>query len=127
MKKIYLIFFLFFSINASANWTEVARTDGNFSIHYIDLTTKQISDNYIKIWELVSYPKKLNQDYDIYSAKNLLMVDCYNKRLKYLVAVYYSGLKGNGEVLLKGNSESDWFYDVPGSAGYAELKIICNF
>ena len=127
MKKIYLILFLFFSINASANWKEVARTEGDFSIHYIDLTTKKISDNYIKIWELVSYPKKLNQDYDIYSAKNLLTVDCYNKRFKYSVAIYYSGLKGNGEVLYKDNSESDWFYDAPGSAGYAELKIICNF
>ena len=70
MKKIYLILFLFFSINASANWKEVARTEGDFSIHYIDFTTKIISDNYIEIWELVSYPKKLNQDYDIYSAKN---------------------------------------------------------
>ena len=127
MKKIYLILFLFFSINASANWTEVARTEGGFSIHYIDLTTKMFSDDYIKIWELVSYPKKLHQDYDIYSAKNLLLVDCYNKRLKYLTAIYYSGLKGNGEVLAKENSESDWLYDAPGSAGYAELKIICNF
>lgn len=127
MKKIYLILFLFFSINASANWKEVARTEGDFSIHYIDFTTKIISDNYIEIWELVSYPKKLNQDYDIYSAKNLLTVDCYNKRLKYSVSIYYNGLKGNGEVLYKVNSESDWFYDAPGSAGYAELKIICNF
>tara|TARA_Y100001935_G_C17225066_1_gene467358 strand:+ start:667 stop:1050 length:384 start_codon:yes stop_codon:yes gene_type:complete len=126
MKKIYLILILFFSINASANWTEVTRTEGGFSIHYIDFETKKISDDYIKIWELVSYPKKLHQDYDIYSAKNLLLVDCYNKRFKYLVSYYYSGLKGKGNVLEVENSESDWYYDAPGTAGYNELEIICN-
>ena len=126
MKKIYIILIFFFSINAFANWIEVVRTEGGFSIHYIDFETKKISGDYIKNWELVSYPNKLLENYDIYSAKNLLLVDCYNKRFKYLVSYYYSGLKGNGEVLEVENSESDWFYDTPGSAGYDELEIICN-
>jgi hypothetical protein len=126
MKKIYLILFLLFSINASADWTEVARSENGLSIHYIDFETKKISGDYIKIWELVSYPNKLHQDYDIYSAKNLLLVDCYNESFKYLTSIYYDGLKG-GNVITSENSPSDWSFNPPGSTGYTELKIICSF
>ena len=127
--KIFLTLFvlLFSSSVVNAEWTKVVESEGGFSIHYFDYETlKKINGN-VRIWELVSYPYKLLEDHDVYSAKNLILFDCQNKKFKYLSNVYFNDLKGEGKLLFADDIESEWYFDPPGSVGYIELETVCKF
>ena len=77
MKIIFTLFLLLFSTSVvNAEWTKIAETENGISIHYLDFDSLNKINGYIRIWELVSYPNKLLEDEDIYSAKNLLLFDC---------------------------------------------------
>ena len=127
MKILLTLFFLLFTNSVNAEWTKVTESENGFSIHYLDYDTlKKINGN-IRIWELVSYPYKLLEDYEVYSAKNLILFDCENEKFKYLTNVYFNDLKGEGEVIFTEDVESKWYFDPPGSVGYIELEIVCKF
>ena len=127
--KAFLTFLVLLSSTSlvNAEWTKVVESENGFSIHYFDYDTLENINGYIRIWELVSYPYKLLEDHDIYSAKNLLLFDCQNKKFKYLKNVYFDDLKGKGKLLFSDDTESEWSFESPGSIGYFELEIVCKF
>ena len=128
MKIILTLFVLLFSTSVvNAEWTKIVESKNSFSIHYFDYDTLKKINGYIRIWELVSYPFKLIEDQDVYSAKNLILFDCQNQKFKYLTNVYFNDLKGEGKLLFSDDTESEWFFDPPGSVGYIQLETVCKF
>ena len=66
-------------------------------------------------------------DVDIYSAKNLQLMDCNMMKTKYLTSIYYDSLYGEGSVVYTNDAPVDkWYYQAPGSAGYSIVTKACS-
>tara|TARA_Y100000992_G_scaffold80978_1_gene51524 strand:- start:638 stop:1036 length:399 start_codon:yes stop_codon:yes gene_type:complete len=128
MKYILALLFILISTNSYADWKKiVANQDGSVE-HFVDFDTYKKINNEIFVWELVNYHKKLlPTGKPIYSAKNLLKVNCFEGKMKYVTSVYYGSTNGQGEVISQEQGVGDWFYDAPGTTGYKELKTICRY
>ena len=127
LLKIVILFFLI-SQNSYADWKKiVANQDGSVE-HFIDFDTYKKINNEILVWELVNYHNKLlPTGKPIYSAKNLLKVNCAEGKMRYVTSVYYGSTNGKGEIISREKGIDEWFYDAPGTTGYKELKAICKY
>ena len=127
LLKIVILFFLI-SQNSYADWKKiVANQDGSVE-HFIDFDTYKKINNEILVWELVNYHNKLlPTGKPIYSAKNLLEVNCGEGKMRYVTSVYYGSTNGKGKPISQEQGSGKWFYDAPGTTGYIELKAICKY
>ena len=127
LLKIVILFFLI-SQNSYADWKKiVANQDGSVE-HFIDFDTYKKINNEIFVWELVNYHNKLlPTGKPIYSAKNLLEVNCGEGKMRYVISAYYGSTNGKSKFIYREKGSGEWFYDAPGTTGYIELKAICKY
>ena len=77
---------------------------------------------------LVNYHNKLlPTGIPIYSAKNLLEVNCAEGKMRYVTSVYYGSTNGKGKLISREKGNGEWFYDAPGTTGYQKLEAICKY
>jgi len=124
MKKIILIFSLFFSNFVMANWTELARTETPNNTFYVDYSSVKRIGSYLRAWVMTdrSQPNKFGN----LSSKDLFEIDCSQGRLRSITWISYAGNMGSGAVKNSINTTSEWEYASPGDINDAIVKKICS-
>ena len=130
IKNISIIFFINFfltiSLNANAEWINTAYSDKGDYYHYDPLSLSRHND-YIVVWELVDYTRQsLTPDKPIYSAKNLIQIDCLTLKHRFISSIYFSQTGGAGYIVMNDDSISNWTPNYSGSTGYAHATAICR-
>ena len=126
LRSFLFTFILFFSLNAKAEWINTAsNTYGD--VYYYEPYSVYKTEGYVIAWELVDYTKQsLVPDKPIYSVKNLLQVDCYSLKHRFLVSIYFSETGARGYVVMTDDSVSQWTANYSGSVGYTQASTLCR-
>ena len=125
MKKTLSIFLLIISFNAAAEWTLVTTSEDNKEKYYVELDTKRVDGDIIKIWTYVNYlkPKKM----DSYSISGQNEYDCKNEMERTLYLNQYKKLNLKGAVVASGDGDSKWFpIPPPPTMGRTMFNYVCN-
>ena len=127
MKKLNLIFTLFFSIIifSSPSYSEwiLVSTQSNGDKYFYEDSNIRKSDGFVYFWRMVSFDKKID---DTHSGVTYVKSDCSIFRLKYVFAILYSGPFKTGEIILREELNKGWDYPQPGSVNDKIMKKICN-
>ena len=96
MKKLLvLLFSILISFNSYGEaWKEVAVSEADGSITYIDVSTIKIDKGYVYYWALNDFKTSID---GIMSMKFYYQGDCSNYRIKFLSDIYYKKPMGTDE------------------------------
>lgn len=132
MKKIILLFFLTFCVNAYAsNWQFVTASD-NQEI-YVDLDSIATVGKYKRAWSIFNYSVSAQAPgthFDFISDRSLFFFDCAKKRYGRTTQILYSKPNGTGESLLTYSgtiSEIKFEKAVPDTIGEIFFDYVCTY
>lgn len=123
-----LVFTMIFSVTSFGEWTKVLE-DADGVIHYVDFERIRKIEGYVYFWALQDLPKP-DQDGDL-SYVTYYQSDCKLLRARVLTEHYFLEQMGDGSLhstFTESDTESDkeWMYAPPDSAGDIILDKVCS-
>ena len=126
MKKLLLIFILFFPIASYAQNILVAKNKNG--LFYIDIANIKENNGNVYYWVTLDFLKPAKSPAGrIMSVKLLLELNCKTpKKERVLTSNSYDRPMAKGELLLSDNGSKDWKYHTPDSTGASVMEYVCN-
>tara|TARA_Y100000768_G_C23685404_1_gene544306 strand:- start:78 stop:476 length:399 start_codon:yes stop_codon:yes gene_type:complete len=132
MKKILMIviFGLLFKTNAYSEWLLFTDIKQNGMKVFIDLETFKKDKNFRYIWMLSDLKSPLRDntiDFDVYSSKEYVKIDCQTMKTGKLQYIFYSGQMGEGKHFPFQRENIKWIYYPPKSWAHNLAKLLCEY
>lgn len=120
----YLLALLFFaSLQAKAEWIDVAESESGV-IFYVDKETIKKEGNLVKVWVLINY-KKAGRSGQL-SSKHKQEYDCAKERTRDVSVTGYSRNMGKGDVIATGHYLSEWSEIAPDTVQREVMQFVCK-
>ena len=132
MKKLLAIVVLGLLMSSSVNaeWLKFTEIKQNGMKVFIDLETFKKDKNFRYIWmmtDLKSPIKDNTIDFDIYSSKEYLKIDCQTMKTGKLQYIFYSGQMGEGKHFPFQRKNLKWLYYPPKSWAHNLAESLCKY
>jgi hypothetical protein len=122
MKKIFISYFLLFTIPAFASWYAVQETED--SIIHIDPETLKKDGFYRKMWHYEE--RKVIGEFKDKSVRLLKEYDCKNYKLRVLSFTMFPESNLMGRTIMSVDTPSIWIDLAPGTPSFNIAKLICR-
>lgn len=113
-------------------WLEVARTEGDESVHFVDASSVRMRDGLRQAWVKSEYATPQKHYGKLYrSAVYLRLFDCANEETTNTSVARFEGDRANGTVVSSDSRRAtealkDMEPVVPGSVGAAVSRWVCG-
>jgi hypothetical protein len=123
MKKLLLMFTLFFPIASHGEWTFIDKSINDVGF-FIDTQNIKENNGYVYYWRLQNYERPIHGRM---SVTEFFELDCkIPRKERRLTITSYPSPMAKGDYIISDSTRDKWVYNAPGTLGELMTLYVCD-